>query len=153
VTDVGTEASPLVLDATCLSHFARADRLDVLRDLLVGRRCWTTEIVLAELNRGVAGYPLLGQVSVQEWLLIDALDSIAGIRLYDTWRRRVVRQTATRGRPASSLRPSSRERRRSPTIAEQPRSAGSTGWMSTGPSGYLPERAGKGSSPREGQAL
>jgi hypothetical protein len=89
VTDVGTEASPLVLDATCLSHFARADRLDVLRDLLVGRRCWTTEIVLAELNRGVADYPLLGQVSVQEWLLIDALDSIAGIRLYDTWRRRV----------------------------------------------------------------
>lgn len=67
MTDVGTETSPLVLDATCLSHFARADRLDVLRDLLVGRRCWTTEIVLAELNRGVADYPLLGHVSVQEW--------------------------------------------------------------------------------------
>lgn len=66
MTDVGTETSPLVLDATCLSHFARADRLDVLRDLLVGRRCWTTEIVLAELNRGVADYPLLGHVSVQE---------------------------------------------------------------------------------------
>jgi predicted nucleic acid-binding protein len=89
VTDSGAEPSPLVLDATCLSHFARADRLDVLRDLLVGRRCWTTEIVLAELNRGVADYPLLGHVSGQEWLLIDALDSIAGIRLYDTWRRRV----------------------------------------------------------------
>jgi hypothetical protein len=84
VTESDAEASPLVLDATCLSHFARADRLDVLRDLLVGRRCWTTEIVLAELNRGVADYPLLGHVSGQEWLLNDALDSIAGIRLYDT---------------------------------------------------------------------
>jgi hypothetical protein len=31
-----------VLDAMCVSHFARADRLDVLRDLLVGKECWTT---------------------------------------------------------------------------------------------------------------
>jgi predicted nucleic acid-binding protein len=89
VTEAGAEASPLVLDASCLGHFARADRLDVLGDLLVGRRCWTTEIVLAELNRGVADHSMLGQVSGQEWLVIDALDSIAGIRLYDTWRRRV----------------------------------------------------------------
>jgi predicted nucleic acid-binding protein len=89
VTDAGGAACPLVLDTTCLSHFARADRLDVLRDLLVARKCWTTEIVIAELNRGVADYPLLAHVSDQEWLLIDALDSIAGIRLYDTWRRRV----------------------------------------------------------------
>lgn len=55
--DASAVAVPLVLDATCLSHFARADRLDVLRDLLIGRRCWTTETVLAELNRGVADYP------------------------------------------------------------------------------------------------
>jgi predicted nucleic acid-binding protein len=89
VTEAEAEASPLVLDATCLSHSARADRLDILRDLLVGRRCWTTEIVLAELSRGVAEYSMLGHVSRQEWLLIDALDSIAGIHLYDTWRRRV----------------------------------------------------------------
>jgi predicted nucleic acid-binding protein len=89
VTEVGADASPLVLDATCLSHFARADRLDVLRDLLVGRRCWTTEIVLAELSRGLVDYPMLRHVSEQEWLLIAGLDSIAEIRLYDTWRRRV----------------------------------------------------------------
>ena len=89
MTGSAVDASPLVLDATCLNHFARADRLDVLRDLLVGRSCWTTEIVLAELNRGAADFPLLGQVPDQDWLLIDALDSIAGIRLYDTWRRRV----------------------------------------------------------------
>jgi hypothetical protein len=32
----------------CLSHFARADRLDVLRDLLVERECWTTTVVRSE---------------------------------------------------------------------------------------------------------
>ena len=89
MTEGDADASPLVLDATCLSHFARADRLDVLRDLLVGRRCWTTEIVLAELSRGLGDYPMLRHVSEQEWLLIAGLDSIAEIRLYDTWRRRV----------------------------------------------------------------
>jgi hypothetical protein len=39
-----------VLDAMCLSHFARADRLDVLRDLLVEKECWTTHVVLEEVR-------------------------------------------------------------------------------------------------------
>jgi hypothetical protein len=62
----------LVLDATCLSHFARADRLDVLRDLLVDKPCWTTETVLAELKRSGADYPLLRSVPDQEWLVVAA---------------------------------------------------------------------------------
>jgi hypothetical protein len=62
VTSPSAVPAPLVLDATCLSHFARADRLDVLRDLLLGKDCWTTETVLAELNQGIADYPLLGNV-------------------------------------------------------------------------------------------
>jgi predicted nucleic acid-binding protein len=89
VTEAGSDPFPLVLDTTALGHFARADRLDVLRDLLVGRRCWTTEMVLAELNRGFGDYPALSRVSDQEWLLIARLDSVAEIRLYDTWRKRV----------------------------------------------------------------
>jgi len=89
VTEASAATAPVVLDATCLSHFARADRLDVLQDLLVGRRCWTTETVLAELNRGIADYPLLRNVSGQEWLLVAGLDSVAEIRLYDTWLKRV----------------------------------------------------------------
>lgn len=89
MTPAGPPATSLVLDATCLSHFARADRLDVLRDLLVGRQCWTTETVLAELSRGVADHPLLGNVASQEWLLVSRLDSVAEIRRYDAWLRRV----------------------------------------------------------------
>jgi hypothetical protein len=38
-----------VLDAMCLIHFGRAERLDVLRDLLVDKECWTTQVVLEEL--------------------------------------------------------------------------------------------------------
>jgi predicted nucleic acid-binding protein len=89
VTEPSAATVPLVLDATCLSHFARADRLDVLRDLLVGRQCWTTETVLAELDRGITDHPLLRNVVGQEWLLVAGLDSVAEIRLYDTWLRRV----------------------------------------------------------------
>ncbi len=61
----------------------------ILGDLLVRQRLWTTETVLAELNRGIADYPLLGNVSGQEWLLVAGLDSVAEIRLYGTWLRRL----------------------------------------------------------------
>jgi hypothetical protein len=37
----GVPSSARVLDAMCLIHFGRAERLDVLRDLLVGKECWT----------------------------------------------------------------------------------------------------------------
>jgi predicted nucleic acid-binding protein len=89
--------SSLVLDATCLSHFARADRLDVLQDLLFVKQCWTTETVLAELNRGIADYPLLRSVSEQEWLLVAGLDSVTEIRLYGRWLRRVGSAGRDRG--------------------------------------------------------
>ena len=46
----------------CMSHFARADRLDVLRDLLVDKECWTTQVVLEEVSRGVAVHPALNVV-------------------------------------------------------------------------------------------
>lgn len=59
-----------VLDATCLSHFARAERLDVLRDLLVDKECWTTRVVLEELDKGVAEYPALQGVRAGDWLKV-----------------------------------------------------------------------------------
>jgi predicted nucleic acid-binding protein len=45
--------------------------------------------VLAELNKGLADHPLLRNVSSQEWLLVAGLDSVAEIRLYNTWLKRV----------------------------------------------------------------
>jgi len=55
--------SVLVFDATCLSHFARAERLDVLRDLLVDKECWTTRVVLEEVRHGVTAHPSLKKCS------------------------------------------------------------------------------------------
>jgi hypothetical protein len=46
MTEVG-QLSPLVFDSMCLSH-SLADRLDVLRDLYVGRMCHTTHVVREE---------------------------------------------------------------------------------------------------------
>ena len=54
-----SEAPPpvLVLDAMCLNHFARVDRLDVLRELLVGDECQTTYVVLDEIRGGTVEVP------------------------------------------------------------------------------------------------
>jgi predicted nucleic acid-binding protein len=87
----------LVLDATCLSHFARAERLDVLCDLLIGRDCWTTGVVLDELDRGVMAHPALAQVATQDWLKVAPLDSLDEIMLFATWARRVGSGERDRG--------------------------------------------------------
>jgi len=57
-----------VFDAMCLSHFARAERLDVLRDLLVDKECWTTQVVLEEVRKGIATYPALRDVLAADWI-------------------------------------------------------------------------------------
>ncbi len=63
------------LDAMCLSHFGRADRLDVLRDLLVDKECWTTQVVLEEVSRGAAAHPALNDALAADWLKIAQLDT------------------------------------------------------------------------------
>ena len=78
-----------VFDAMCLSHFARAERLDVLRDLLVDKECWTTQVVLEEVRRGVATYPALRDVLAAEWLKVARLDTLEEIRLFALWARRL----------------------------------------------------------------
>lgn len=50
----GVSPSVLILDAMCLNHFARVDRLDVLRELLIGDECQTTYVVLDEIRRGLS---------------------------------------------------------------------------------------------------
>ena len=47
---------PLVFDTTCLSHFARADRLDVLGDLVAGVESYISDGVWAEIReeRGIS---------------------------------------------------------------------------------------------------
>jgi predicted nucleic acid-binding protein len=90
VTEQVVAVSPVwVLDAMCLSHFGRADRLDVLRDLLVDKECWTTQVVLEELNQGAAAHPALGDVPVADWLKVAQLDTLDEIRLFAIWAGRL----------------------------------------------------------------
>ena len=61
----------------------------MLRDLLINRECWTTGVVLDELNRGVMAHPTLAAVAAQDWLKVARLDSLDEMTLFATWARRV----------------------------------------------------------------
>ena len=74
-----------VLDAMCLIHFGRADRLDVLRDLLVDKECWTTQVVVHELLQGAAAHPAMRDVDAADWLKVAQLDTLDEIRIFTQW--------------------------------------------------------------------
>jgi predicted nucleic acid-binding protein len=97
-----TEQAPVVpqvwvLDAMCLIHFGRAERLDVLRDLLVGKECWTTQVVLEELRQGSAAHPELADVDTGDWLRVAPLDTVKEITLFALWAGRVGSGDRDRG--------------------------------------------------------
>jgi predicted nucleic acid-binding protein len=82
----------LVLDAPPLHHFALIDRLDVLRDLLIGWNSWSTTVVLGELKERAAlqGIPRLAGAVNLDWLTISGLDdSTAEIRCFLQWVARI----------------------------------------------------------------
>ena len=83
------EREVLVFDATCLSHFARADRLDVLRGLLSADECWTTQVVLQELRKGTGEHPALELVTEGNWLSVAEFDTPAKAILFAEWARRI----------------------------------------------------------------
>ena len=90
MTEQAAAVNPIwVIDAMCLSHFARAERLDVLRDLLVDKECWTTRVVLEEVKQGVAAYPALKDVRVTDWLKVAQLDTLDEIRRFALWVNRL----------------------------------------------------------------
>jgi hypothetical protein len=67
MTEQSAVVNPVwVLDAMCLIHFSRADRLDVLRGLLVDKECWTTQVVIEELNQGAAGHSAFRDVALSD---------------------------------------------------------------------------------------
>jgi hypothetical protein len=117
VTEQAAAVSPIwVLDAMCLSHFARAERLDVLRDLLVHKECWTTQVVLEEVRLGVAAHPALRDVLTADWLRIAQLDTLDEIGLFAIWAARLGSGKRDLGEASVLLRPSFVPRLPSPTI-------------------------------------
>jgi predicted nucleic acid-binding protein len=79
----------LIFDATSLSHFSRAERLDVLRDLLAGRPCLTTRVVHEELRAGIGTFPALRQALDAEWLGMAELSTLQELECFARWVRRV----------------------------------------------------------------
>lgn len=92
-----TVRSVWVLDAMSLIHFGRAERLDVLRDLLVDKECWTTQVVLEELSQGAAVHPELTSVDTSDWLNVAQLDTLDEIRLFALWVSRIGSGERDRG--------------------------------------------------------
>lgn len=88
-------AGPLraVFDTTCLSHFARADRLDVLGDLLRDVESFVPHVVREEIRNGCAEYPALAQILNLEWLHIAPHDSLDRLRRFALWAGRVGADT------------------------------------------------------------
>jgi hypothetical protein len=97
VTGVATSRPKLVFDAMTLNHFARAERLDVLGDLLLDYDCLTTEVVREELREGKAVHPALDDALNLEWLDVVPLDSIEDLVAFAAWVERVGSGTRDRG--------------------------------------------------------
>jgi len=85
-------APPFCFDTMCLSQFARAERLDVLRDLLVERECWTTSVVHAELARGAELHPLVAEALKVEWMHVASLDALDDLGCFVKWANRLGSQ-------------------------------------------------------------
>lgn len=76
----------------CLSHFARADRLDVLRDLLIEREPWTTTVVRSELAVGARIHTRLGQTLTLDWMRVASLDTLEELGCFVKWANRLGSQ-------------------------------------------------------------
>jgi predicted nucleic acid-binding protein len=68
-----------------LNHFARIDRLDVLRELLVADACSTTCVVLDEIRKGVPDHPILRAALELDWLEVARFESLPELNCFAKW--------------------------------------------------------------------
>ena len=87
-----SEQTAFVLDTPALHHFALAERLDVLADLLLQDDCWTTCVVTGELKERAERFdlPLLMNAVELEWVKVATLnDNMTELRLFLEWVERI----------------------------------------------------------------
>jgi hypothetical protein len=72
------------------------------RRRLVGKECWTTQVVLEELNQGAGAHPELTDVDTADWLNVAELDTLDEIRLFALWVSRIGSGERDRGEVASA---------------------------------------------------
>ncbi|GAA3834817.1 MULTISPECIES: hypothetical protein [Amycolatopsis] len=143
----------LVFDATCLSHFALAERLDVLHDLVLDDECRTTDVVRDELRQGLSTHPALRDAIEADWLVPARLDTIEELQCFAKWCRRIGGEPRNRGESSVFA---AVERHGgvaiTETIATRCASAVPTVCPCTGRSGSSPELAAPGRSPKSVRA-
>ena len=71
---------PLVLDTTCLTHFARAGRLDTLEAISGGCERLVTPEVIQEALDGLVAHPAIGNLGGQQWFKVVELDINEAVR-------------------------------------------------------------------------
>ncbi len=67
-------STQLVFDTSCITHFARAGRLDTLEEIVDGYDCAVPNEVAVEIERGVEPYPALRSIATLGWLRRVELD-------------------------------------------------------------------------------
>jgi predicted nucleic acid-binding protein len=72
----------LVFDATTLSHFARAGRMDKLQVAVVGDEPILLAEVAAELARGIPNHPSLERAAAAGWLKQVELEELAELAAF-----------------------------------------------------------------------
>jgi predicted nucleic acid-binding protein len=66
----------LALDNTALSHFARGQRLEILKSLVGSYRCVAPVEVIRELSKGVDEHPALASAVALDWVETVELSSV-----------------------------------------------------------------------------
>jgi predicted nucleic acid-binding protein len=80
----------VVLDTMCLMHYALADRLDLLGELLRDFECYSTVIVQDELHQKSRTIdPAIMTALALDWVDFDPLDTLEDLQCFGKWKRRL----------------------------------------------------------------
>src|SRR3954447_12543364 len=79
----------LIFDASPLVHFARANRLATLKELVADFECVTTKAVLGELRAGLADHPDIGDALNLPWMATVSCDELDELYLFGQYMNRL----------------------------------------------------------------
>lgn len=79
----------LVFDSSPLNHFARADELETLRDLVKDFECVTTKAVLGELRKGAELHQAIGDAIGLDWITTVTCDDLEELYLFGHYMNRL----------------------------------------------------------------
>lgn len=90
----------IVFDTTCLCHFARIDRIDVLGELMKDDACYLPDLVAAEIAIGAKERECLRVIPRLDWLVPFDFDTVARLNLLNEWVERLGAGTRDMGEAA-----------------------------------------------------